>query len=209
VNFSASSMSFLAGYLVITFLLLHRYVIRPSALKWAVPAVATVVVLTSRFGEQYGGLIRKIVDVGVKGGTGGGRAFSVLDAYLSAYPLGIGYSGSTLRNVGMLPQINMGAYAMASQLSFLILPIFAGFLWLNYRVMRSTLRINDRVVARILVAGMLMAVLIDLVDVLWFVPTLWAPLIIGDGLAHVRARAGETAPRDTTPAVWGSPSTVH
>jgi len=174
-----------------------------------VPALVTVVVLASRFGEQYGGIIQKIVDVGLRGDVGGGRGFSVLDAYLSAYPFGIGYSGSTLRNVGMLPQINMGAYAMASQLSFLILPIFAGFLWLNYRVIRSTRQIDDRVVARLLVAGMLMAVLIDLVDVLWFVPTLWAPLIIGDGLAHVRERSGEAVSVDGAPVIWGSPSTVH
>ena len=73
VNFSASSMSFLAGYVVITFLILHRYVIRPSALKWALPAVATVAILASRFGDQYGGLIQKIVDVGIKGQAGGGH----------------------------------------------------------------------------------------------------------------------------------------
>src|SRR5436190_5467464 len=209
VNFSASSMSFLAGYLLITLLLLHRFLIRPSALKWAVPAVATVVILASRFGKQYGGLIEKIVEYGVRGGAGGGRGFSVLDAYLSAYPFGIGYSGSTLRNVGMLPQINMGAYAMASQLSFLIIPIFAGFLWLNYRVVRTSPRIGDRIVAGLLVGGMLMVVLIDLVDVLWFVPTLWAPLIIADGLAHARARTAEAEPVAETPIVWGSPSTVH
>jgi hypothetical protein len=209
VNFSASSMSFLAGYLVITLLVLHRYVIRPSALKWAVPAAAAVLILASRFGEQYGGLIRKIVDLGLKGDAGGGRGFSVLDAYISAYPLGIGYSGSTLRNVGMLPPINMGAYAMASQLSFLIIPVFAGFLWLTYRVMRSTLRISDPIMAGLLVGGMLMAVLIDLVDVLWFVPTLWLPLIVGDGLAHTQAQVGEAAPSEAAPAVWDSPATVH
>ena len=54
-----------------------------------------------------------------------------------------------------------------------------------------------------------MVVLIDLVDVLWFVPTLWAPLIIADGLAHARARTAEAEPVAETPIVWGSPSTVH
>ena len=33
-----------------------------------------------------------------------------------------------------------------------------------------------------------MAVFIDLVDVLWFVPTIWAPMIICDGLARVDGR---------------------
>jgi hypothetical protein len=202
-------MSFLAGYMLITGLLLYRYVLRPATLKWAVPAVAIVVVLASRFAEQYGGLVQKIVDFGLRGDAGGGRGFSVLDAYLSAYPLGIGYSGSTLRNVGALPQINMGAYAMASQLSFLILPIFAGFLWLTYRVIRRGALVGDRVVFGLLVAGMLMAVFIDLVDVLWFVPTLWAPMIICDGLAHTRSRARRPAPAHEAAVAWGSPSAVH
>jgi hypothetical protein len=192
VNFSASSMSFLAGYVVITGLLLFRYVVRPSSVKWLIPAVAIGVVLASRFAAQYGGLVEKIVALGLHGDEGGGRSFSVLEAYLTVHPLGLGYSGSTLRTVGTLPQINMGVYALASQLSFLIIPILAGFLWLTYRVIRESASIGDRVVAGVLVAGMLMAIFIDLVDVLWFVPTIWAPMIICNGLAHVRR--GSVAP---------------
>ena len=188
VNFSASSMSFLAGYVVITALVLHRYVLRPSAVKWLVPAAATVLVFASRFGEQYSGLIEKIINVGVRGDAEGGRGFSVLEAYLSTHPFGLGFSGSTLRNVGTLPQINMGAWAMASQLSVLVIPIFLGFLWLNYRVIRQSRFIADRLVAGLLISGMVMAVFIDLVDVLWFVPTIWAPMIICDGLARVDGR---------------------
>ena len=185
VNFSASSMSFLAGYVAITLLVLYRYLIRPSAIKWLLPAAATVLVLASRFSEQYGGLIQKVINIGVRGDAEGGRSFSVLEAYLAAHPFGIGYSGSTLRNVGTLPQMNMGAWAMASQLSLLIIPVFLGFLWLNFRVIRRSRHIDDRVVAGLLIGGMLMSILIDLVDVLWFVPTLWAPIIICDGLARV------------------------
>ena len=206
VNFSASSMSFLAGYVVITALVLHRYVVRPSTIKWLVPAAATVLVLASRFGEQYGGLIDKVVNVGVKGNAEGGRGFSVLEAYLSTHPFGLGFSGSTLRNVGTLPQINMGAWAMASQLSLLVIPIFLGFLWLNYRVIRQSRAIGDRVVAGLLISGMIMSVFIDLVDVLWFVPTIWAPIVICDGLAHADGRRMETpgvaaALRNPTPAL--------
>ena len=185
VNFSASSMSFLAGYVVITVLVLHRYVIRPAAVKWLVPVVVAVVLLASRFGEQYGGLIEKVLQVGFRGGSEGGRGFSVLEAYLSAHPFGLGYSGSTLRNVGDLPMINMGAYAMASQLSLLLIPIFVGFLWLTYRVVRESRYINDRVLAGVMIAGMLMAILMDLVDVLWFVPTIWAPMLVCNGLARI------------------------
>jgi hypothetical protein len=118
----------------------------------------------------------------------------VLEAYLAAHPLGLGYSGSTLRTVGTLPEINMGAYALVSQLSLFVLPVFAGFLWLNYRVVRESAWIGDRIGARILVAGMLMAILIDLVDVLWFVPTIWAPIVICSGLARQR-RGVLAAPR--------------
>jgi len=120
----------------------------------------------------------------------------------------LGYSGSTLRTVGTLPQINMGAYAMASQLSFLIVPIFAGFVWLNYRVARDSQRIDDRIVVGVLLGGMVMAVLIDLVDVLWFVPTLWAPMIICSGLAHVRRGPAVAASAEIADAGWRSPSTA-
>jgi hypothetical protein len=200
VNFSASSMSFLAGYVVITVLVLHRHLIRPSAIKWLLPAGATVLALASRFGEQYGGLIQKIINVGVRGDAEGGRGFSVLEAYLSAHPFGLGYSGSTLRNVGTLPQMNMGAWAMVSQLSVLVIPIFLGFLWVNYRVIRRSRYIDDPIVAGLMISGMLMAIFIDLVDVLWFVPTIWAPLIVCDGLAHVN-RQGVVA-HDTRSAHW-------
>jgi len=205
VNFSASSMSFLAGYVVITGVLLFRQVVRPSAVKWLIPAVAVGFILVSRFGAQYGGLIEKIVSLGLHGDEGGGRSFSVLDAYLTAHPMGIGYSGSTLRNVGTLPQINMGVYALASQLSFLIIPILAAFLWLNLRVIRESAWIGDRVVAGVLVAGMLMAVFIDLVDVLWFVPTIWAPMIICSGLAHLRRGSEMPARADMVLPTWHSP----
>ena len=195
VNFSASSMSFLVGYLAITVLVLHRYVMRPAAVKWMLPAGVTVLVLASKFGEQYGGLVQKVLDLGLKGDAAGGRGFDVLEAYLSAHPLGLGYSGSTLRNVGMLPAINMGAYAMASQLSLLVIPIFLGFLWLNHRVARESRYIDDRVVAGLMIGGMCMAIFIDLVDVLWFVPTIWAPMIVCNGLATIgRRRAGDKFP---------------
>lgn len=202
VNFSASSMSFLVAYVAITVLVLHRYLIRPAAVKWLLPVAATVLVLASKFGEQYWGLVQKILDLGLKGDAAGGRGFSVLEAYLSAHPLGLGYSGSTLRNVGMLPAINMGAYAMASQLSLLIIPILLGFLWLNYRVARESRSIDDRVVAGLMIAGMIMAIFIDLVDVLWFVPTIWAPMIVCNGLANIgQRRVGEHDP-GTLHATW-------
>jgi hypothetical protein len=186
VNFSASSMSFLVGYIVITVLVLHRYLLRPAAVKWLLPVGVMVVLLASRFGEQYGGLIQKVLQVGLKGDAEGGRGFSVLEAYLAAHPFGLGYSGSTLRNVGTLPMINMGAYAMASQLSLLLIPIFVGFLWLTYRVVRESRYIDDPLLAGVLIAGMLMAILMDLVDVLWFVPTIWAPMLVCNGLANIR-----------------------
>jgi hypothetical protein len=207
VNFSASSMSFLAGYVVITVLVLHRYVIRPAAVKWLLPLGLTVVVLASRFGEQYGGLIQKILQLGLKGDAEGGRSLSVLEAYLTAHPFGLGYSGSTLRNVGTLPMINMGAYAMVSQLSLLFIPIFVGFLWLTYRVVRDSAAINDRVLAGLMVAGMLMAIFMDLVDVLWFVPTIWAPMLVCNGMAHITRRSApayRTEPSPFTAHLVGS-----
>jgi hypothetical protein len=144
-------------------------------------------------------LIQKVLQLGLKGDAEGGRGFSVLEAYLSAHPFGLGYSGSTLRNVGTLPMINMGAYAMASQLSLLVIPIFLGFLWLTYRVVRESRYINDRVLAGVMIAGMLMAILMDLVDVLWFVPTIWAPMLICNGLAHISRGSAVTYNIATVP----------
>jgi len=73
-------------------------------------------------------------------------------------------------------------------------------------VIRESDWIGDRVVAGLLVGGMLMAVLIDLIDVLWFVPTIWAPMIICSGLAH--ARRGTVMPTrdEIVLPTWHSPS---
>jgi hypothetical protein len=100
----------------------------------------------------------------------------------------------------------MGAFALASQLSILIIPIFAGFLWLTYRAIRRSHYIDDRVLAGVLVGGMIMAILIDLVDVLWFVPTIWLPMIVCDGLAIARLRA--TGASNDAPASTWHPSPV-
>ena len=51
-------------------------------------------------------------------------------------------------------------------------------------------------------------ILIDLVDVLWFVPTLWAPMIICSGLAHVRRGPAVAASAEIADAGWRSPSTA-
>jgi hypothetical protein len=61
-----------------------------------------------------------------------------------------------------------------------------GFLWLTYRVVRESRYIDDPLLAGVLIAGMLMAILMDLVDVLWFVPTIWAPMLVCNGLANIR-----------------------
>jgi hypothetical protein len=193
VNFSASSIAFIAGYAAITAALLRRDLLRPAVAAAGVVLLGAVAALGVVFGEQYGAVFQKIVDVGVRGEEVGGRGLPVLEAYLARFPLGTGYGGSTLRVVGELPEINMGGFALISQLSAVALPIVLGFVWLNWRVLRASRGTTDARTRGLLVCGVIMSGLIGVVDILWFVPTIWAPLVIADGLAFA-ARGGVPAP---------------
>lgn len=201
LNFSASNFAFLAGYSALTLVFLRRRLLRPGPLVALGLVGAAVAGLAVRFGAQYLGVIDKIVQLGLRGDAGGGRGTSVLHAYLSAYPLGTGYGGSTLRTVGTLPEINMGIFALVAQLSVVALPVACAWLWLNYRVVRASRRVLDATTRGLLVTGALMGILVGVADILWFTPTLWAPLILCDGLTHIaRREAGWWPPGPPRPA---------
>jgi hypothetical protein len=84
--------------------------------------------------------------------------------------------------VGDLPQTNMGAFVLLSQLSILAVPFVVGFVWLTYRSLIQARFLTDPVLRCALTCGVVMPPFIGAVDVLWFVPTLWAPMILCDGL---------------------------
>lgn len=198
INFSASSFAFLAGYAVLSLVLMRRYLARPAGLAAVTVMGGAVVGSVFAFAAQYAGIVEKILDMGLRGGDEGGRGASVLGAYLSRYPLGIGYGGSTLRTVSGLPEINMGGFALLTQLSIVALPVLFGFGWMSYRVARQSAGLVEPLTRDVMVCGIAMALLIGLADILWFVPTLWAPLVVCNGLTYVAVR--EAAARRATPA---------
>jgi hypothetical protein len=120
------------------------------------------------------------------GDGGGGRGFDVFIQYNESYPLGTSYGGSQLRTVGSLPEINMGIYAFIAQLSILVVPLIIGFIYLNYIVIVKSRHNIDKNTRTILVIGMLTSGIIYCVDILWFTPTIWLPLIICNKLSKIK-----------------------
>jgi len=49
----------------------------------------------------------------------GGRDWSNALQYFNLYPFGMGYSGSSYRNLQGLPEMNMGIFAMFVQINFI------------------------------------------------------------------------------------------
>jgi hypothetical protein len=187
VNFSASNLAFLAGYLGLAVLFFRRRIARPRTLVPAGLAAGAIVALGWRFREQYDGVVEKIVALGLRGGDEGGRSFALLQQFVAEYPMGISYGGSTLRELPWMPQLNMGFYVFLAQLSLLAPVLLMGYVLLHKAVLRHGWRRIDGNARRALLVGIAMAPLVFLVDVLWFVPMLWAPLILFRRLATLEA----------------------
>lgn len=206
VNFSASALTFLVGYLALSAFNFRRQLARPSTAVALVAVGAVFIALGARFSEQYMGIIQKIIDLGFNGDDAGGRGVSVLMDYLHKYPLGTGYGGSTVK-VPDLPESNMGAFVLLSQLSLLSAPLVAGFIWLVFRAVKCAERIEDRTLRAALMGGAIMPLFIGFTDVLWFVPTLWAPIVIADGLTWSSRRALEATAEPFAHAAMPNPGT--
>ena len=186
INFSVSGQIFLICYL---FLFAFYYV--NYLLKWYNYFLVIFfssflyIAITNFFSLQVLGVFEKINKLGFQGDEEGGRGFGVLEQYLNTYPLGISYSGSTLRTATELPEINLGIYAFISQFSVLSIPLIIGFIFLNYLIIiKGNLQIK-RNTKNALLIGILVSGVIYFIDILWFTPTIWLPLIIYNKLSKL------------------------
>jgi hypothetical protein len=185
VNFSASGQFFLMCYLV-----LFAFYFKKSLFKWytyfAMLIISSFlsVVLINTFSKQILGIANKINMLGLQNDNEGGRGLDTLMQYIETYPLGISYGGSTLRIANNLPEINLGLYAFISQFSFLSIPLIIGFILLNLTIIKRSTKLPDKRIRDSLVIGILGSGIIYFVDILWFTPTIWLPLMICDSLSN-------------------------
>jgi hypothetical protein len=189
INFSASGQFFLLCYLLVSVFFFKKYLANfYSFLLLMFFSSSLYVMITKFFKAQFLGIIEKIYTLGLQGGGEegiGGRGIDILFKYLEYYPLGISFGGSTLRKLTNLPAINMGLYAFISQFSILSIPLIIGFTYLNYVVILKSRSMVDKKIRKILLTGIFVSGIIYCVDVLWFIPTIWLPLIICNQLSQL------------------------
>jgi hypothetical protein len=176
LNFSASSQFFFFCSLVITALLFFStFNLRTFAAISMVGACIFSMVIFNW--EVFEGIFDKIVSIAIKGdeSQGGGRSIGLFFEYVKNYPLGMGYSGSSLRTAPNLPEINASYFAFVAQYSILSIPIGLGFIYL---VKRGFILRAKVVTHRCFNVGILMAPVIFLTDILWFVPLVWLAIEI-------------------------------
>lgn len=175
INFSASGQVFLACSLMIAiFVFRHSLGVRAYGLIALCTAGMTGLIVTHW--TVFEAIVNKIVTIAVQGdeSQGGGRSFGLFLEYITTFPLGMGYSGSTLRTAPNLPEINAAFFAFISQYSLLAGPILLGFVLLLIRTFRLGLR--GGTLGRCMLVGVAMAPIIFFVDILWFVPMVWLPI---------------------------------
>jgi len=192
INFSASGLAFLAGYLFLAVLIFRNYFSRIRVLFWFCIGVGTIVISGVVFSRQYLGVMTKIWEIGILGGVNNdaievsGRSIQVLSTYLGMHPYGMSYGGSTLRALQGLPDNNLGIFVFLTQLSFFSIPIIFGFIVLIYYVIKSARLCSDQLSYKVFLVGALMPVFIYITEVLWFIPHIWLPLAILYRLAYLK-----------------------
>jgi hypothetical protein len=192
VNFSASSLAFFAVYVGMTVVAFRA---RFSSVKVAAASAliaSTLVVFIVYTWQLWAGVIEKIY---LQGGAGGGRGTGAFVNYLETYPLGISYGGSTLRIAPGLDEMNGGLYSLIAQMSFLSAFLIAGLVVL---VMHAIVVMRDGVdsdLRKALTIGVLAVPLIFSADVLWFVPTIWLPILLAYRFADIERWRATTRDR--------------
>lgn len=185
LNFSASGFSFLILYSGISILIFRSKIARNKTRNFMVITGVTsaIAVFTACFYEQISAVFKKIVEVGFRGGgtmasqAASGRGISVLFEYLSSFPAGIGYGGSTFRNLEGFPENNQGIFAFLSQIgpiSLLIIPLYLFFI---YSTSSRVSGFSHSDIDKAFLVGCLAQPLIFSIDILWFQPMLWLPIV--------------------------------
>ena len=132
------------------------------------------------FSELFVAIFNKIYNLAILGdeSEAGGRSLDTFLMYIESFPFGIGYSGSTYRIAEGFPEINSGLFAFISQLSAIGIFLMVSFLCNIFKVIKSSLSIaSDFPQIYFLIVGSLTMPFIFFADLLWFVPTIWLPLI--------------------------------
>lgn len=172
-NFSSSSQAFFGVFVLLSLWTFRSRIRLAPAVAAMVLTIGVSALLAERVGAAFAGVVTKIYELAFLGdeSTGGGRSLETFESYLTHYPLGIGYSGSTLRTAPGLTEINAAHFAFVTQYSLLALPILAAFAWLVWRSVRLARRGSD--LDRCLGLGVVMSVVVFASDILWYVPLFW------------------------------------
>lgn len=176
INFSASSQFFFLCALFLTGILFFQALNIRGLIGTLVMSTLMIIFLSLNW-NVFEAIIDKVVSIAIQGdeSQGGGRSFGLFVQYILSYPLGMGYSGSTLRTAPDLPEINAAYYAFIAQYSFISIPLIVGFFY----ILKRAIKINSNLlINRCFNVGVLMAPIIFFTDILWFVPLIWLSIEI-------------------------------
>ena len=177
INFSASGQVFLLCFLL-TAAVVFRRTMSYKAYYYISAGLCCLLIAVIGFWPVFSSIVDKIVTIAIMGdeSQGGGRSLGLFIEYISTYPFGIGYSGSTLRTAPTLPEINAAYFAFVSQFSLLSAPVLLGYVYLLFFTLRASKK--HGIVGQCMIVGVIMSVVIFSVDILWFVPIVWLPFEI-------------------------------
>lgn len=175
INFSASSQVFFAAFSMLALWKFRHRASGWTAFMGAVVLGGAMAALLVNYWEVFSAVGLKIYEIAIQGdeSTGGGRSFGTFLDYARAYPLGLGYSGSTLRTAPGLPEINAAHFAFVTQYSFLAVPVLVGYFFLMWRTIKLTKA--GPLFLDAMSIGVVMSMVIFAIDILWFVPLIWLP----------------------------------
>lgn len=176
INISASSLSFFLVFCLLSAWTFRKNFITKQNIFIVLPLACIFLGFSASYYEVYLGAATKIYELAIAGDVEavGGRTADVLSVYITSYPYGLGYSGSTYRTAPGLPEINSGLYAFFSQFSFFAFPIILGYGFLFYKTLRrgySSMHIPYA--AKCFKIGVALSLFIFFADILWFIPTIW------------------------------------
>jgi hypothetical protein len=189
VNFSASSLSFFAVYVGMAAVAFRERLLnlKVAVLLTVIGSAACVFIISTW--RLWAAVLDKVYDLAFQGGRGGGRDVGTFVDYLVTYPFGISYGGSSLRVAPGLNEINAGVFSFITQMSFLSALLIGGFTVLVGHAFFVARRIADRNMREVLSIGLLAMPLIFATDILWFVPTIWLPMLLAYRLAAIQGSA--------------------
>ena len=186
INISASSLSFFAAYVICTLTAYRSILKRPKYLMGGLVLLGFIAAGCVAFREVLWGVVNKIITAAFQGQAGGGRGFSNFLDYLRLYPFGMSYGGSSLRNISSLDEMNSGMMAFFTQFGVISPIMLISYMTMLVIAVRKAKQIPDTLTRRMMIIGILMTAFIFSTDVLWFVPTIWLPILISmtGGMQH-------------------------